>query len=81
MAQVVNGRLPPPRSGFCPRPVRVSFVVDRVALEKFFSPSTSVFPSHHVSNNSPSYNPFIYHRFCVIWQLSGSLNKTPLARV
>jgi hypothetical protein len=44
MAQVVNSSLAPVISVFSPRPVHVSFVVDKLALEKFFLPILRVFP-------------------------------------
>jgi hypothetical protein len=41
------------RPGFDPSPVRVKFVVGKVALGKVCFPSTSVFPSQYYSTNVP----------------------------
>ena len=60
------GRWPVNVDGPGSRPVRVSFVVDKVALERriFFFQSTSFFPCHYHSSNTP-YSPlptFDVHR-------------------
>jgi hypothetical protein len=45
--------LPPGRPGFDPGSVYMGFVVDKVALEQVFSPSTSLFPCQFHSTGAP----------------------------
>jgi hypothetical protein len=52
-------RFSPRRTRFDPKPVNVGFVVDEVALEEGFSPSTSVFTSQCHSTDVPY--SFTYH--------------------
>jgi hypothetical protein len=49
------------RLGIDPRPVHVGFVVDKVALGRISSQSTSVFPSVSFHQCSITHNSFTYH--------------------
>jgi len=63
------------RPAFDPRPVNVSFVVDKLALGQVFSPSTSVYPLS-VSFYRRSVLQLVYHQRHIILIIGlTSLNK------
>ena len=62
-----NNNTSPPTDGFNPRLVHVGFLVDKLALQKCFSVSTSDIPCKYHPTKGPALS-IMYHRRYITWQ-------------